>query len=225
MPQDPVQIVGTTEYSEFGSRLSSAGDVNGDGLMDFVITDELKSSKTDQNRYYRGTVRLFYGREVWEPVLTSIDADQSFIGNHDTGGTGLGLAPGGDFDGDGHIDIAIGSPYQGSGRAGIVHAIRGAITAEESITFIDEAADRAFEGTTASSACGWTLAVGDWNQDERADLAIGCPLGDKAGINAGEVLIYYGRDDFFPTRRHRTLCLQVHLTVLNSERVSTPFPT
>jgi len=104
----------------------------------------------------------------------------------------------GDFDRDGYIDLAIGSPYESVGlinEAGVVQVLYG------SASGLDSARNQLWsQGTngipdTAETGdrFGWSLTVGDFNGDGFGDLAVGVPhenLG-SAG-DTGMVHVLYG---------------------------------
>jgi hypothetical protein len=88
-----------------------AGDVNGDGLDDFLLADDLNDEADDA----AGQTWLFLGRTTgWAQDTSMADADASFWGEHHDdwsgGGNGESAAVGaGDVDGDGYDDLLIGA--------------------------------------------------------------------------------------------------------------------
>lgn len=102
----------------------------------------------------------------------------------------------GDFDGNGHADAVAGEPGRG-GSAGGIHVLYGTadgLTADGSGGAPD---DQLLTQDTASvpgesengDAFGATVAVGDFNDDLCADVAVGVP-GENG--NAGSVTVLYG---------------------------------
>jgi hypothetical protein len=104
----------------------------------------------------------------------------------------------GDFDGDGHDDLAIGVPWEdlhATEDAGIVHVIYG------SAAGLSGAADQVWHqdrpgilgAARKDDAFGHALVAGHFDADPFADLAIGVP-GEDVGdwSNAGAVQVIYG---------------------------------
>jgi hypothetical protein len=103
-----------------------------------------------------------------------------------------------DFDGDGYVDQAIGSPYgtvSGHKYAGFVNIIYG------STAGVNKARHQVFSqntagvpgGAEASDHFGYSLASADFDHDGYADLAVGVPDEDTTnGANAGTIDFLWG---------------------------------
>jgi len=127
-----------------------------------------------------------------------------------------GGAAKGDFNGDGFADLAIGVPFEdqdGVNAVGAVNVIYGS-AAGLTPTGTTAPNDQFFDETTfgfsyrAGDNFGWALASGDFNGDDRSDLAIGMPGADVDGINdAGHVLLIDGSDDGLDASTARILPL------------------
>jgi hypothetical protein len=104
-PTNPISQIwsttGITPDERMGTTLAGAGDIDGDGLADFVA-----GSPTSNAGF--GLARTFYGHK--NPA--TLAEGWAWPGN---GGTGSGLVAG-DFDGDGFDDLMVGSPDSGPGE-------------------------------------------------------------------------------------------------------------
>jgi FG-GAP repeat protein len=104
----------------------------------------------------------------------------------------------GDFNGDGHADVAIGMPFrtvgtaEGAGAVEVRYAAAGSPmlgTAQLLHADVDGVAGEAEE----ADFFGQALATADFNHDGYADLAVGVP-GEDVGtiVDAGAVVVLYG---------------------------------
>lgn len=102
-------LAGDDIGDEFGTAMTSDGDVDGDGLSDLVVS----APYTDVGSYTNaGTVYVFSGQTLNTLVPGSVDAsyvaDATLDGEQDNHFFGNSLAAG-DYDGDGYDDVLIGA--------------------------------------------------------------------------------------------------------------------
>ncbi|MBN1657782.1 MAG: FG-GAP repeat protein [Anaerolineae bacterium] len=185
----------------FGWSLT-AGDFDGDGYGDLavgVLWEDVGTPLVEN----AGAVHVIYGspdgltavgNQVWyegqNSVLGSPMANDQF-------GQALGV---GDFDGDGHDDLVIGTPLNdlsGWADSGTVHILYGSddgLTANWDSRWHQGYAGLADTYETGDRF-GQALATGDMNCDGYDDLAVGVPyedVGIPAVENAGAVHLIYG---------------------------------
>ncbi len=99
------------DYAWFGTVVDGAGDVNGDGFDDVVVSmpyNNNASGGVDQ-----GAVALYLGSASG---LTTGAADWLHEGDQIGGWFGRGLAGGGDYNGDGFADVLVGAPNHDAGQ-------------------------------------------------------------------------------------------------------------
>jgi len=186
-------FVGSSEYARVGVSMAGLGDVNGDGLADLAITGELKEMSGAYEVYREGAVYLVSGRETGWEVDTSVEeADGVLIGETTAGAAGLGIA-GGDFDGDGYADVAVGAP-RAMASQGEVFILPGGPEALSGEVLLSSAPVH-LQGEFVDALYGWELAAGDVTGDGIADLIIGAPGSDRAYPMAGAAHVILGASD------------------------------
>ena len=219
--QDSAGIEGIAEdWDYFGVTISS-GDYNGDGFDDLSIgvygedidlaVASIENFDVSINSAViakdTGVVQVIYGSPAGLSA-TAVLPDQvwiqgfadmaDFSENYDGFGTRLSS---GDYNGDGHDDLAIGAQYEETGsldNTGGVHVIYGssgglsatAVIADQRWTQDSTDIEDAVE---ASDEFGSSLSSGDYNGDGSDDLAIGAAqetIGTSFGT--GAVNVIYG---------------------------------
>ncbi len=101
---------GEAEGDQAGA-VAGAGDVNGDGLADFLVG----SSNDGGVGGAAGKVYLLLGRAaIWEPYSSLADADASFLGEFEQD-TASYVSGAGDVNGDGYDDLLVGAPNNDQG--------------------------------------------------------------------------------------------------------------
>ncbi|PRQ03093.1 FG-GAP repeat protein [Enhygromyxa salina] len=177
-PDDP------TAYRRYG-----VGDLNGDGLKDLVWGEP--SHLMEGGRIlvkYTGQAEPEEWTEDTVGIIGSLES-------HDQFGAAVVV---GDFDGDGHDDVAVGVPGHDTAtttNSGAVHVIYGSpngLTAVADQLWTSDSTDIK-GGSENNDRFGARLAVGDFNCDGYADLVIGAPdeaIGSR--VEAGAVHVLYG---------------------------------
>jgi hypothetical protein len=166
---------GDSAGAGFGESVSSAGDVNNDGVPDVIVG----APYDDNNGTYSGSARIFSG----------LDGAILYTSNGDSGGDyfGLSVSAAGDVNNDGFADVIVGAPYDdnngtSSGSARIFSGLDGAIL-------------YTFDGDSAYDEFGWSVsAAGDVNNDGFADVIVGAYGDDNNGSGSGSARIFSGRD-------------------------------
>ena len=108
---------------------------------------------------------------------------------------------GGDFNGDGFDDLAIGVPmedFDGMADAGAVHVLYGHKSGLRANK--DQLWHLNVQGVNGTAQpgdqFGAAVAVGDFNGDGFDDLAVSAPFADVSGFaDAGSVHVIYGSED------------------------------
>jgi hypothetical protein len=103
-------IIGNVAASEFGTSVSGAGDVNGDGFSDIIVGSPLVDSSGVS---VSGAAYIFLGGPSGITATSPADANFVLDSKQITSWFGYDVAAAGDVNGDGFDDIIIGSPRYG----------------------------------------------------------------------------------------------------------------
>ncbi|HEV2747626.1 MAG TPA: hypothetical protein VGW34_10050, partial [Allosphingosinicella sp.] len=200
-------LEGELEQDQAGRSVSSAGDVNGDGLEDFIVGAPYGGPQA-LNGYAAGAAYVIYGKTgAFDPRIDLEDlsgADGFKI--HGEGlqdKVGFSVSSAGDINGDGIDDLVVGAMeystvYPGFGKAYVIFGktgeratleLGGAHTADDFIVIGgDETIDRL--GFSVSDA-------GDFNGDGFDDIVIGAPHADAAYPSTGKAYVIFGHSGAF----------------------------
>lgn len=128
---DGFRIDGRPVPSELGWAVSTAGDVNHDGLADVIIGAPSTDRTTDPGGAYvvhGSRTRPGAAMDVSAWGATSTPLGFRIDGARGGDRTGFSVAGGGDLDGDGVDDVVVGAPRAFNNRSlesGVVHVVRG----------------------------------------------------------------------------------------------------
>ncbi|MGV6876647.1 DUF4214 domain-containing protein [Pseudochelatococcus sp. B33] len=186
---------------ETGRNVSSAGDINGDGIDDFIVGAYFSAP---DGREYAGSAYVIYGSKegLADIDLLNLDAAQGFTIKGASVGdrAGASVSSAGDFNGDGIDDIIVGAYLadpDGRAHAGSAYVIYGQAGARTDIDLASLSSDHgiSIKGAADNDRTGYSVRnLGDVNGDGIDDIVVGAYYAGHDGIDyAGAAYIIYGK--------------------------------
>ncbi|HLP16582.1 MAG TPA: FG-GAP-like repeat-containing protein [Bacteroidota bacterium] len=167
-----VTLTGEGTENSFGSAVSTAGDVNGDGYSDVIVGAYANSS-------YAGRAYVFFGGASMNnraDVTLKGEGAQNFFGSS--------VSTAGDVNGDGCSDIIVGA-YGYDNTTGRAYLYSNSLTGTD-------LPDEKFTGQTDDDFFGSSISTaGDVNGDGYSDVIVGA-AGSSPSADSGRAYIYYG---------------------------------
>ena len=200
-------VHGIGDGSAIGYSVSSAGDVNGDGYDDLIISGEGNGTT--------GEAFVVYGASVPGTdgvlALSGLDGSNGFRlnGIDEFDRAGYSVSSAGDVNGDGYDDLIIGAHGAGSmppapgdydriAGPGETYVVYGGASAPGSggvlaLSALDGSNGFRLDGIDGGDNAGYSVSsAGDVNGDGYDDLIIGANQADPNGSRSGETYVVYG---------------------------------
>ncbi len=167
---------GTQANGQFGSNAWPAGDVNGDGYGDVLMTSAYDNPEVDE-----GVAFLYLGS------ATGLNTSSAWSVETDQAGAGIYAINAGDVNGDGYGDVLTSSALYNNPEIdeGKVWLYLG------SATGLSTTSSWSYELNQAGATL-MGVSAGDVNRDGYTDLLLGAPSYDNGTLDEGMVWLFYG---------------------------------
>ncbi len=184
-------INGISSGDSCGRIVAMAGDVNGDGIDDILLSAPLALKMAGQ------TYVVFGSHQPWPPefYLSNLNGNNGFTinGVNFNDASGFALSGAGDVNGDGLADILIGATRKnnGHGQSYVLFGSKQPWPAVINLQDLNGKNGFAINGPAGSLNNGHTLSMaGDINGDGLEDIIIGAP--GNVGKDQGRGYLIFG---------------------------------
>ena len=219
-PSEGFIIQGDAEFDLLGWSVSSAGDINGDGLDDIIVGAHRGDGAEVEGSSHVGEAYVIYGgtsgnvdntgRAVIDTTFLSPNEGVIiyYDGIYAKTSLGYSVSSAGDINADGLDDVVVGVPRANNESYGDVG--EAVVIFGGSFDSVDSTGRAAIDTSSLSVSEGFIIkgdaggdnlgvsvsSAGDINGDGVEDLIVGAYGGDDGGTGAGEAYVIYGGSDF-----------------------------
>ncbi|MBV6479512.1 MAG: hypothetical protein HGGPFJEG_02286 [Ignavibacteria bacterium] len=173
-----ITLNGVSAQDNFGTSVSVAGDINGDGYYDVICgapNNDAAGSNAGRAYVYLGGNPMNTGIDL---TLTGAAAGDIF---------GYSVSGNGDANGDGYSDVMCGAPTNDAGgsNSGSVYVYFGGASP-------DNTSDVTLPGFSGEYFGNSVSLQGDLNGDGYSDILAGAPSNSAIFFEGGRTYVYYG---------------------------------
>ena len=197
-------FIGDHKQAEFGTAVSAAGDVDGDGYSDVIVGAYRFSYTGNESR--EGEAFVFHGAAAG----LGTSHDWRATGDQEQAKFGIAVSTAGDVNGDGYADVIVGaSNYDGGqpheGAVFVYDGGSGGLTTGH---------DWSVEGNQEGAGYGFAVSTaGDVNGDGDGDVIVGAPTYNDGQTDEGAAFVYLGSSGDDLAARPRQLRTDGHTPI------------
>ncbi|MEH2165683.1 MAG: integrin alpha, partial [Nostoc sp.] len=199
-------INGINIYDSLGNSVSSAGDINGDGIDDLIIGAPF----ADPNDIRSGQSYVVFGSKKSFGAqfdLSTLNGTSGFAinGINPDDSLGISVSSAGDINGDGIDDLIIGADSANpngdgdpSGQSYVVFGSKKSFGDQFNLSSLNGTNGFAINGINPDDRSGYSVgSAGDINGDGLDDLIIGAEYADPNGDSSGQSYVVFGSKKSF----------------------------
>ncbi|MBL91711.1 MAG: hypothetical protein CMH56_07865 [Myxococcales bacterium] len=194
-------FTGANENDEIGTRLLSAGDIDGDGLNDILLVSPERDRCSSSSCRREGAIHVVLADNLplSGTVMLNSVTHRTIIGDAQDDKIGTFVSAVGDVDGDQKGDLLIGNPQAVTVAAGNLDFDQGKAVLMSGHTLLNHSTATLSWNTGTSyfaendgDEAGPVAGVGDLNGDNKPDFMIGAPEAEGPNEEGGVSYLFFG---------------------------------